>query len=440
MALSIPFIIFAFNEIYLTMTKFLLFLFYFATPLLILYVCHVSKTMKKIGAVVIAYIIGILAGNLGFFPQASDAFHILLGGKTALPHSEALVYLNEGLIKTSDIFLNQILSVQDLVMTIVIPISIPLLLFSLDLRNSLKTLKSGILSFIIAVFSLLISIAIGHFLFHDSIPESWKISGMMVGLYTGGTPNLAALATALEVQPNLFILTHTYDLIAGVVLLFFFISVAQNLLNKILPHFNRKGVQKSTIEIIKESEAPNNLLDLLMRKTLIPLLKAFAIAVFIFAVGGGLSFLVPSEFQMVTVILTITTLGLAISMIPSINKIEKTFELGMYFILVFCVTVASMANLRTIFQIEFINLFMYVLIAVFGSMIIHVFLSYIFKIDTDTTIITITALSTSPPFVPVVAGALRNKNIIVMGITIGVIGYAIGNYLGVFIAFILKAL
>ncbi|HOO84888.1 MAG TPA: DUF819 family protein, partial [Prolixibacteraceae bacterium] len=146
------------------------------------------------------------------------------------------------------------------------------------------------------------------------------------------------------------------------------------------------------------------------------------------------------EFQMVTVILTITTLGLAISIIPSINKIEKTFELGMYFILVFCVTVASMANLRTIFQIEFINLFMYVLIAVFGSMIIHVILSYIFKIDTDTTIITITALSTSPPFVPVVAGALRNKNIIVMGITIGVIGYAIGNYLGVFIAFLLKAL
>lgn len=422
------------------MTKILLFLFYFATPLLILYVCHVSKTMKKIGAVVVAYIIGILAGNIGIFPQASDAFHEILGSKTALQHSEALQYLKEGIISNSDVFLNQIRSVQDLVMTIVIPISIPLLLFSLDLRNSLKTLKSGILSFIIAVFSLLISVAVGHFLFHDSIPESWKISGMMVGLYTGGTPNLAALATALEVQPNLFILTHTYDLIAGVVLLFFFISVAQKLFNKILPHFNGKGEHKSTIEIIKESEAPNNLLDLLKKKTLLPLLKAFGIAVLIFAIGGGLSFVVPSEFQMVTVILTITTLGLAISMIPSINKIEKTFELGMYFILVFCVTVASMANLHTIFQIEFINLFLYVLIAVFGSMIIHVILSYIFKIDTDTTIITITALSTSPPFVPVVAGALRNKNIIVMGITIGVIGYAIGNYLGVFIAFLLKAL
>lgn len=112
----------------------------------------------------------------------------------------------------------------------------------------------------------------------------------------------------------------------------------------------------------------------------------------------------------------------------------------MYFILIFCVAVASMADLRTIFNIEFIHLFLYILIAVFGSMLIHVFFSWIFKIDTDTTIITITALSTSPPFVPVVAGALHNKNIIVMGITIGVIGYAIGNYLGILVAFVLKAL
>jgi uncharacterized membrane protein len=323
-------------------------------------------------------------------------------------------------------------------MTIVIPLSIPLLLFSLDLRNSLKTLKTGIASLFIAIFSLLISVFIGHLLFHNSIPESWKISGMMVGLYTGGTPNLAALAAALDVQPNMFILTHTYDLIIGVLLLFFFITVGQKLFNKILPHFNKHKHDKKTIDIIKESRAPDNLIDLFKRKTIKPLLIALGISIVIFAIGGAFSLLFQSQYQMLIVILTITTLGLAVSLIPSINRINKTFELGMYFILVFCLTVASMANLHTIFQIEFMNLFLYILIAVFGSMVIHVILSAIFKIDTDTTIITITALSTSPPFVPVVAGALKNKNIIILGITIGVIGYAIGNYLGVAIAFMLK--
>ncbi len=420
------------------MVELLLIVFYFVTPLIILYVCHVSKTVKKIGAVVIAYIVGILAGNIGVFPRGSHIFHQLLAGKAALPGSEAQSLFEQGMITHNDLILNQINSTQDLVMTIVIPLSIPLLLFSLDLRNSVKTLKQGILSFGIAIFSLLISIFIGHMLFHDSIPESWKVSGMMVGLYTGGTPNLAALATALNVQPNIFILTHTYDLIIGIMLLFFFITIAQKLFNYFLPHFNDNDNGKKPIEIIKESEAPNNLLDYFKKETIIPLSGALGIALIIFGIGGGLSFLVPPEFQMVTVILTITTLGLAVSLIPKINRIEKTFELGMYFILVFCVVVASMADMRTIFQIEFLNLFLYVIIAVFGSMLIHVILSAVFKIDTDTTIITITALSTSPPFVPVVAGALKNKNIIILGITVGVVGYAIGNYLGVAIAYLLK--
>lgn len=417
-----------------------LLLFYFITPLIILYICHISKTMKKIGAVVLAYILGLLLGNSGIFPQGSNAFHNLLAGQTYLPNAKALEYLEQGIITSNDMMLNQIHQTQDLVMTIVIPLSIPLLLFSLNIRNSLKSLKTGFLSLAIAIFSLLLSVAAGHLLFHNSIDESWKVSGMMVGLYTGGTPNLAALATALDVQPNIFILTHTYDLIAGILLLFFFITVAQRIFNKILPHFNGKGTHKRPIDVFKESQAPNNLIDLFKKSTILPLSAALGIAVAIFAIGGGLSLMVPKEFQMLTVILTITTLGIAIGMIPKINKIEKTFELGMYFILVFCVTVASMANLHTIFQIEFLNLFLYVLIAVFGSMIIHVVLSAIFKIDTDTTIITITALSTSPPFVPVVAGALKNKNIIIMGITIGVIGYAIGNYLGVFMAYFLKGI
>jgi uncharacterized membrane protein len=170
----------------------------------------------------------------------------------------------------------------------------------------------------------------------------------------------------------------------------------------------------------------------------LPLWGAFGLAVLIFAIGGGLSFLVPSEFQMLTVILSITTLGLAAGLIPTINKIKKTFELGMYFVLVFSLAVSSMADLSTIFQIEFLNLFLYVLLVTFGSMVVHVILSIIFKIDTDTTIITMTVLSFSPPFVPLVAGALKNKEVNLMGITLGAIGYAAGNYIGVFFAYLLK--
>ena len=40
---------------------------------------------------------------------------------------------------------------------------------------------------------------------------------MMIGVYTGGTPNLAAIARALGVEEDLYILTHTVELVIGAV-------------------------------------------------------------------------------------------------------------------------------------------------------------------------------------------------------------------------------
>jgi len=65
-------------------------------------------------------------------------------------------------------------------------------------------------------------------------------------------------------------------------------------------------------------------------------------------------------------------------------------------------------------------------------------LAALFKIDADNVIIVSTALTCSPPFVPVVAGALHNKEIIISGLTVGIIGYAIGNYMGIIMAQILS--
>jgi len=109
----------------------------------------------------------------------------------------------------------------------------------------------------------------------------------------------------------------------------------------------------------------------------------------------------------------------------------------MYLILIFCLVVASMADVSQLANISF-SLFWYVGLAMFGSHILHAFIAKFFKIDADTVIISGSALICSPPFVPVVAGALKNKEVILSGLIIGIAGYAIGNYLGVFMAYLLK--
>jgi uncharacterized membrane protein len=415
-----------------------LILFYLFTPLLLINLCRTFSFLNRIGSVVLAYFVGLIIGNIGVFPVAGQKFRELLAGRTFMAKDELTELFRTGTITDKDITVNQIATVQDTIITVVIPLAIPLLLFSTDLKKWLKLAKGALLSLALAMISLIVSIFTGYYLFAGEITESWKVAGMLTGVYTGGTPNLAAIGTALNVRPDIFILTHTYDLIIGAVALLFLMTVAQKVFHIFLPKFRDIHRPKSYVSMATESSYMEDYFIVMTKEEIFKLLKALFLSILIFAVGGGLSLLVPKSAQTVTVILTITTLGLAASLFKPVNRLKSSFQLGMYLILVFSLAVSSMANLSEMFQIKFLQLFLFVFYVVFGSMIIHVGLSKLFKVDADTTIIAITALTYSPPFVPAVAGALKNKDVIISGLTIGILGYAFGTYLGIFLATILK--
>jgi uncharacterized membrane protein len=279
----------------------------------------------------------------------------------------------------------------------------------------------------------------GFFIWKDTIPESWKLAGMFEGIYTGGTPNFVAIKMALNVDPNLFVIVSTYDMIVGAGLVLFFVTIAPRIFRFILPKFTEeKGISVEASQIAKETENLDDFSGMLNKKIILPLLKALGISVIIFALAGGLSLALPMLPQMVVVILTITTLAILASTLKPVNKIEKTFQLGMYLILVFSLTIASMADLKTMFNIGMLNLILFISWCYFGSLILHLLLAKIFRVDADNFLITATAFIFSPPFVPLVANALKNKDVIVTGITGGIIGYILGNYFGVGLAYFLK--
>ena len=417
-----------------------LILFYLLTPILLIYLCKISNTLNRIGAVVLAYAIGLIFGNIGILPTPSDTLVQLLGGtQNYLPNGEFQNYMNSAAFVEGDATYNMIAQIQEAVMNYTILIALPLLLFSLHLKKWLKNAKSTLLSLVLAMFSLLTAIFVGYYLFAQNITESDKVTGMLIGVYTGGTPNLAAIGTALGVSPDIFILTHTYDLIIGSVALLFLMTVAQRLFHTFLPSYGviRKAENVMQVEMEDGNYHIENYDGLFKKENLPDMGKSMLYAIIVFGIGGGLSLLVPKSDQVIVVILAITTLGLGASLIKPVNKLKISFPLGMYFIIAFCLALSSMANLREMFQIEFLELFLYVLWVVVGSMIIHVGLARIFKVDADTTIIAITALTYSPPFVPAVAGAIKNKDVIIGGITIGILGFAFGSYLGIFIGKIL---
>jgi uncharacterized membrane protein len=416
----------------------ILILLYFTFPLVIIYLCKRWSFLKKLGSIVLAYAFGLLLGTSGILPTGSDNYYLSLHGDPSLSGSQVESLLGSGTISEDDIFVNSIRKVQDGLITVAIPLAFPLLLFSLNIRKWLKYAKTGFVSMILALISIVAIITSGYFIFKNVVPDSWKVAGMLVGVYTGGTPNMASLSYALDVDPNLFLMTNTYDIVIGAVTIFFFITAGPRVFRAFLPPFRHIGESVDTDLAVAEAESFEDFSGLFKKERILPLIKALWISVLIVLVSVGIAMLFPEDAFQPVAILMITTLAIVASLIPWVNRIEKTFQLGMYFILVFSFAFASMANLSTIFNIGYIGLFGYVFYAYFGSLLLHLLLSKIFRVNADDYLITTTAFIYSPPFVPVIAAALKNKDVIVTGITVGVIGWIIGTYRGVGLGFFLK--
>jgi uncharacterized membrane protein len=164
---------------------------------------------------------------------------------------------------------------------------------------------------------------------------------------------------------------------------------------------------------------------------------ALLLAILVAVVGLAVSLLFPASFSTAAAILTITTLSIALSFVKRVRQTRKSFQFGMYFIYMFCTVVASMVRFSVIVHINW-TIPEFVALCIFGSMVLHSILCTIFKIDVDTFLVTSVSAVCSPPFVPVIAAGLKNHFVLVSGITTGIIGYAIGNYLGITVGFLMR--
>jgi uncharacterized membrane protein len=287
--------------------------------------------------------------------------------------------------------------------------------------------------------SIIVVIISGYLIFRNLVPESWKVGGMLVGVYTGGTPNMVSLKLALDVEPSIFVMANTYDMLVGAATIIFFITAGPRVFRSFLRPFKKIENRNEFVEENSiTAESFEDYSGMFKKGVLLRLLQALGIAVLILGLSVGISLLLFNEMLDPVIILSITTLSIIASLFTWINRIEKTFQLGMYFVLIFSLIVASMADLRAIFSLSMVGLLGFVTWCYFGSLLLHLLLSKIFKVDADNYLITTTAFVFSPPFVPVVAVALKNKDVIITGITVGIIGYVIGNYLGVALGFLMK--
>lgn len=362
-------------------------------PAGVLWLCRRFSLLGKIGPVLILYFIGIIIGNIGLMP-------------------------------------GQLPAVQELMSNAMVPLAIPLMLFGCTFK--LSGARSQLLALITGIISVATAVVIGFLIFGDNIPEGNKVGGMLVGVYTGGTINLAALKTMLGVSDETYIMINSYDILVSFLYLTFLLTIGIKLFRKFLPNerksYSEEDEAAIRAEIGKENQNPYK--GLFTRPGMAQAGKLLGLTALIVGVSAGIALLLPSGMFMTVFILLLTTLGIACSFIKTVREMKYSYDMGMYFIYIFCIAVASMADLSKLDFAGGIGLLGYLLAVVFGSLILQVIFAKIFRIDSDLMVISSVTYINSPPFVPMMAAAMKNKDVLIPGLTIGVIGYAAGNYLG----------
>ncbi|TGL64267.1 DUF819 family protein [Leptospira sarikeiensis] len=339
------------------------------------------KWLGFLGPVVLCYASGIILGNL-------------------IPKE----FLPKGIFET--------------VSEVSIPIAIPLLLASSDFLKGIKEAKLALFSFFLSCIAVTIaSVSVG-FLFASLHPESPKIGGMLAGLYTGGTPNSNAIGQALDTGKSTIALVNTVDLLVGGSYLLFLLSFSKKVYSFFLKP--EPEVELGISEETEVSVSPKN-----------PVLR-LVIGILLSVAGLGLS-LALSNILFGTasapfILLGITTWGIGISFLKKVRNLN-TYSAGYYFILIFSVAIGFLADFGSLVKGASGVLFI-VLATMSVAILLHLLFGILFRIPVDTWIITSVSSIYGPAFVPSVAAAIGNRGVLILGILTGLVGYAVGNYLG----------
>ena len=378
---------------------------YIIFPILIIEAFKRWTIVQKIGTVVLAYAVGIIASLCGVFHFADPAI-----GATFT-------------------------KLQSTVMNVAVPLAIPLMLFNCDFKLWTKSLPKTTWALVTGIAAVIVASISGYFIFRHHVPEIAKVTGMMAGIYTGGTMNFNALGAALNVDRSVMAIVLAFQMVITTPYIFFLLGGGYKIFRKLLPYkdITHKG-RMDEDEV--ETNDVENYRGMFEKKNFLGMMKGLGLSVIFLAVGAGLALLITGTLNELVVILTITTLSIIASFFKPVRELPKTFELGMFFILIFSVIVASMFDINSVNGGSlYIGGFVLWIIGV--SVGLHLLLCRIAKVSGDLFCVCQVGLLCSPPFVPPIAGAMKNKKVLISGIVVGLVGYAIGTYLGALLAWVL---
>jgi uncharacterized membrane protein len=319
-----------------------------------------------------------------------------------------------------------------------VPFAVCLILFTVNLEDIKRTGKALLAAFVVACAGTVIGVLSAGLLLDSWLAqvvgeETWKLAGPFTGTYTGGSLNFFALWEGLGIgNPDLFAAANAVDNLTIFPLFALWIMIPGWLGGRFPVARVWGRVDRELDEQGQENGAPElRIIDLSA--------LAFAAALIIVVSERIKTWWIAGIMPSFPTILIVTTLALILAQLRFMKRLQGAFELGnLSFYLFFC-AVGAMINVKMAVVLSPI-LFLYVMIMIVVHFVFVYGIGRLLRLDIRVLTIASAAAKTGPPSVVALANVHGWRSLLLPGVAMGLLGYAVGNYLGFAAAYLMKAL
>jgi uncharacterized membrane protein len=372
------------------------------TTALAFWLDHRFATLSKVGAALMALFLGAVISNIGLVPQESPVYGVIEGPVVSL----AIVYL--------------LLSVR-----------------LADLKHAGPMMVA---LFVVASVGTALGAVIGALVFSGGIGAvTWKLSGAFTGTYTGGSLNFAAVGRGLELPASTFSAAAAADAVTtaiwmGIVLMapvvlarFARGSAAADAAAPAVPAPNAATAEPPDSDPHPYwTRVPVSLFDLV-------LLAALGLALLVAARW------LRQQVGLVPEILWLTTITLVLAQLPRVRRLSGAEQLGNLGLHLFFVVIGVRSLFRAMLQVG-PEVFLYTLVVVAIHGIFLFFVGRLLRGTLPMIAVASSAAIGGPSTAMAVAVSRGWPALALPGIAVGLLGYALGNYAGFGIAYLVRAI
>ncbi len=344
---------------------------------------------RSFGAAFIGILLGMVLSNTGVLPGRSPAYDFLVGPAVSA--------------------------------------GIVLILLSVDVRTIVKAGPTMLAAFAIGAVGSMVGAAVAALTLARQVgPETWKLAGQYAATYTGGGANFAAVGAALGTSGDLFAAGVAADVIVTAVWMAICLTVPVLLARA-------RGTADEIVDRPNVGEAGGRLYATLGSVEILDVALLAVIALGTLWASAALGRVLPG----LPSVLWLTTIALVLAQIPQVQRIRGAGVIGNWLILLFLASNGAKSVVANIIAVgPPVMWFALTTVAVHGVIIFGV--GMLVRLDPRTLAVASQANVGGSASAMALASARGWASDLLPGVAVGLLGNAVGNYLGIAVAVVVR--